>query len=94
MKIIHKPLLHKFIIKNPDTAEWLKAWLLKVSHESWKTPEDILKSFPKAKFTGKDEVSFISLTKNYLLKVDIHYLAKIVIIKSIDPLALSLIQAN
>ena len=86
MKIIHKPLLHEFMEKYPDTAEWLKAWLVKVSEEIWDVPADILRSFPKAEFKEPMEVAFISLTKGYLLTVNIHYLARIVAIKSIDPL--------
>jgi mRNA-degrading endonuclease HigB of HigAB toxin-antitoxin module len=84
MKIINKPTLFRFLKKNPDLSEWLKTWILKVSNETWKTPENALKTFPKAKLLENNDICFTCFENRYLLTVSIQYLAQIVSIKNID----------
>ncbi|MBY0282216.1 MAG: type II toxin-antitoxin system HigB family toxin [Alphaproteobacteria bacterium] len=86
MKIVNKPLLHKFIEENPSKSEWLKAWLLKVKQESWDTKDNLLGCFPKAKLKDCDKATFYNIEHAYLLDVSIHYASKIVVIEAISNL--------
>ncbi len=83
MKIINRSVLHTFIKKNPGAAEWLKTWILKVSHESWGSLNDIVASFPKAEIKDQESVYFVNAKDHYCLAVAVHCPAQIVAIKEI-----------
>jgi mRNA-degrading endonuclease HigB of HigAB toxin-antitoxin module len=81
MKIINKTLLQQFKDKNSNGDEWFDAWCLKISQETWKKPNDILTSFPKAQLLKNNTVCFENSENNYVVVVSIHYLTQSVSIQ-------------
>ena len=84
MKVINRPILLAFSRENPEIADFLEAWVYKIRNENWKSPEDVLATFPGARLQSSNRICFTIEPDCCYVVIMIHYSAQFVIIKSIE----------
>ena len=83
MTIIYLRRLQKFAIKHANARKSLQAWKKIVETTSWKTKQDLLADFPKAKMIKNNRARFEIVHNTYRLIAHIHYEDQIVEIRFI-----------
>ena len=72
-----------FWLKNPDSREPLKTWLIETSAANWQTPADVKAHFRSASVLQKGRIVFNIAGNKYRLVVAVLYQTQIVLIKFI-----------
>lgn len=83
MNVISKRTLVQFYEKNPQAKTALEVWHQDTKKATWKTPDDIKKTYSNASFLEDNRVVFNIKGNDYRLIVHIDYLRKIVRVKFI-----------
>jgi mRNA interferase HigB len=83
MRIIKVKTLTDYWEKHPDVKSSLSAWYAEAKHASWKTSDDIVKSYPYADPIKDNRVVFNIKGNDYRLIVKIHYNTGIIFIRFI-----------
>ncbi len=83
MRIIARSTLRVYWQAHKDAEQPLKAWLAEAKKATWKTPNEIKKSYTTASIFGQSRVVFNIGGNKYRLLVSINYRVKIAYIKFI-----------
>lgn len=83
MRLVNRVVLTSFIEKHAEMRSSVVAWEKTVKEQSWGTPQDMIKKFPKASNVGSNEWWFNLSPGGYRLKAKIDFNAKVVIVKGI-----------
>jgi mRNA interferase HigB len=83
MQIVYLYRLDDFGKKHADTRKSLSAWKTVTENATWRTKQDILIAFPKAKMIKNNRARFEILHNTYRLIVRIDYDEQIVQIRFI-----------
>ena len=83
MRIIKRKTLSDFWQKHPDIKSALLAWYAEAHAAEWRSPQEIIKSYPYADPIGDNRVVFNIKGNRYRLVVKIHYNIGIVFIRFI-----------
>lgn len=83
MRIISGKTLKEYYLPHPETEGALKTWYHEVCGEAWKSPQDVLKKYPKARPIPGNRVIFNIMGNKYRLIVAIHYASALVFIRFI-----------
>ena len=81
MRIIARSTLNDFVSRYPETKGALDSWYAETKRESWSSPDDVKRRFPKSRAVGKDRVIFNIMRNKYRLVVKINYKTGIVYIR-------------
>ena len=65
--------LNDFSKKHANSRGSIKAWILKVENATWKTKQDVLKTFPNAKMIANNRARFEIVHNTYRLIALIDY---------------------
>ena len=83
MKLIAKELLHNFKKEHADARSQLESWEADVEAADWKTPQDVMNRFPRARLLGNLQAIFNICNNKYRLWAQIAYKTGVVFIKNI-----------
>ncbi len=83
MIIVYLERLYQFAKLHADTRKSLATWQDIAENASWKTKQDVLIDFPKAKIIKNNRARFEISHNKYRLIVFINYEAEIVVIRFI-----------
>jgi mRNA interferase HigB len=83
MTIIYLKELIKFSKKHADSRKSLAVWKMVVEMTSWKSRQDVLADFPKAKMIKNNRARFEIVHNTYRLIAHIYYEDQIVEIRFI-----------
>lgn len=83
MQIVYLEKLRNFSQKHADSRKSLSAWKTVVENAKWKTKQDVLNAFPKAKMIKNNRARFEILHNNYRLIAHIDYIDNILEIRFI-----------
>lgn len=83
MNVIKRATLVAFWEKHPETKQPLEAWFAIARKASWRSTQDVLRSFPKAKTINRERVRFEVHGGNYRLIVAFKFTAGIAWVKFI-----------
>ena len=83
MVIIYLGKLIEFSKKHANSRKSLTAWKMVVEKTSWKTKQDVLADFPKAKMIKNNRARFEIVHNTYRLIAHIYYEDQIVEIRFI-----------
>ena len=83
MLIVYLERLNAFAQKHADARKSLATWKLTAQHTSWKTKQDVLRDFPKAKMIANNRARFEITHNTYRLIAQINYEDHIVEIRFI-----------
>ena len=83
MLIVYLEKLNAFAKKHADSRKSLATWVAIVEQASWKTKQDVLWSFPKAKMIANNRARFEIVHNNYRLVAYIDYEDQIVQVRFI-----------
>ncbi len=83
MLIIYLVKLNEFAKKHANARKSLITWKMVVERTSWKTKQDVLADFPKAKMIKNNRARFEIVHNTYRLIVHIFYEDQIVEIRFI-----------
>jgi mRNA interferase HigB len=83
MKIVYLERLNEFAKKHADARKSLATWKSTVEHVIWKSKQDVLREFPKAKMIANNRARFEIVHNTYRLIVKINYEDHIVQIRFI-----------
>ena len=72
MRIVSRKALREFSDANPKAKPGLDAWYHEVKRIEWRSPGDVLKLYPKARFVG-NRVIFDIANNRYRLVVKVSY---------------------
>jgi mRNA interferase HigB len=81
MRVISVKKLRVFWQKHPDVEQALRIWHRDASHSTWRTTEDIKRSYASASFLPGNRVVFNIRGNNYRLVVVVFYKGGIVYIR-------------
>lgn len=83
MRIIKRKTLSDFWVKHTDVKQALLAWHAEAQNASWKSSDEIVKSYPYADPIGDNRVVFNIKGNSYRLVVKIHYNTGVIFIRFI-----------
>jgi len=83
MKIVYLKRLNDFGKNHANARKSLAVWKLVVEQANWKTKQDVLADFPKAKMVDNNRARFEIVHNTFRLIVHIWYEEKIVEIRFI-----------
>ncbi len=83
LRIIKKITLEKYWKNHPNAENSLRYWYLNTLNADWKSSQDILKNFPKAKILNSERARFAIHGGRYRLIVSIFFPAQAIFIKFI-----------
>jgi mRNA interferase HigB len=83
MKIVYLEKLNEFAKKHADARRSLSTWKSTVEHAIWKSKQDVVRDFPKAKMIANNRARFEIVHNTYRLIVKINYDAQVVQIRFI-----------
>jgi mRNA interferase HigB len=83
MLIVYLEKLNVFAKKHSNARKSLVAWKMVVERTSWKTKQDVLADFPKAKMIKNNRARFEIVHNTYRLIAHIYYEDQIVEIRFI-----------
>lgn len=73
MRVISRRPLAEYCVRHADVEQSLKSWYSEAEKTLWKTPGDIKRSYPSARFLAENRVVFNIKGNSYRLIVKIHY---------------------
>jgi mRNA interferase HigB len=83
MIIIYLDRLNQFAKKHADARKSLATWKSTTEEANWKSKQDVLRDFPKAKMIANNRARFEIVHNTYRLIAKINYEAMIVQIRFI-----------
>jgi mRNA interferase HigB len=83
MRIIARNVLVNFWTSHPEAKVSLERWYHLVKTASWNSPDDILRSSPRAKVLNRDRVRFEIAGGNYRLVAAFDFRRQIAFVKFI-----------
>ncbi len=83
MILINKEILDTFKRDYPDAASAVDAWTAEVELTTWRTPHELLQSFPSADIPGDRQAIFNIRGNRYRLWVKVAYNSGTVFVKAI-----------
>lgn len=83
MRIIKRKTLSDYWVKHADIKPSLQAWFAEAQNASWKSSDEIVKSYPYADPVGDNRVVFNIKGNSYRLIVKIHYNTGVIFIRFI-----------
>ncbi len=83
MLILYLVKLNMFAKKHANSRKSITAWKMVVEKTSWKSKQDVLEDFPKAKMIKNNRARFEIVHNTYRLIAHIHYEDQIVEIRFI-----------
>lgn len=69
MKILNQQILKDFWKRHPESEQAIKAWFYEAKAGSWRSSEEVLKAFSRAKLLQESVISFELVPRQYYLTV-------------------------
>ena len=83
MRIIKRKTLSDYWAKHADARPSLQSWFAEAQNASWKSPDEIVKSYPYADPIADNRIVFNIKGNSYRLVVKIHYNTGVIFIRFI-----------